>query len=103
VTPALAQRVLALPDDVRATLATVPGPGWRISAFGAPPVLKLRYTGTGWTWWPANPAAAVAACMAPMSLTAAYSMLVRELLDGADDDHAAALSIIEAHVARGAK
>ena len=58
----------------------------------------------GWpvhAWWPANPAEAVAACMAPMSLTAAYSMLVRELLDGADDDHTAALSIIEAHAARG--
>lgn len=120
MTPALAARLLALPPTVRATLAGVPGPGWGIvpgygrgepvaetaSCYGESIALVV-FAGSPWAWWPANPAAAVAAVL-DCTLAAAHESLMAWLDNHEDIEHPnapgldsdAALSIIEAHAAR---
>lgn len=116
----LAPRILNLPDDIRAALARVDGPGWLISnghhpkpivvtahgAFADMEPLLPGLVGRGdWAWWSGNPAAAVAAVLCPPgSPLHAYSLyyahgLLRGRLVGHNDDHAAALTIIEGYVA----
>jgi hypothetical protein len=55
-----------------------------------------------YAWWPANPAAAVAAiCVLPggLALQVAHELLAVRMGDTAEDDHAAALGLIERHIA----
>lgn len=100
----LTPRILALPADVRAALARVDGPGWRVykdhkgrtpAPYGCGTVRET----CDWpehAWWPGNPAASVAAVLG-ISIWHAHQRIA---LDGsAGGDHAAALAIIEAHVA----
>lgn len=105
MTPTLAPRILAFPADVRAALAAVPGPGWicvrrvdgcllLVASYGLSRRLKSHEA-----WWPANPAAAV--CAVCDVLPHAAHQLISDAcpgLDEGDDDHSAALSIIEAHI-----
>ena len=100
-------RLLALPPDARALLAGVEGPGWYVWESGrAPTLLECRLDAQmAAVWWPANPAAAVAAVLYPpghplhdRGLYHAHELLRVRLVDGGDD-HEAALSIIEAAVA----
>lgn len=115
MTPTLARRLLALPADVRAALAAVPGPGWHVvQAIGtydrptADPAAKAAGTEPPWpgaltAWWPANPADAV--CTVCDVLPHAAHQLIADAcpgLDEGDDDHAAALDVIEAHIRRQA-
>lgn len=111
----LAPRILALPADVRATLAEVDGPGWRIYgvrdgcgtvtereciAAGASPHLPGESMDDGcivFGWIPANPAASVAAVMR-CSIWYAHRLIADNGAMGGDTP--AALSIIEAHVAK---
>ena len=112
----LAPRILNLPDDVRAALARVDGPGWEITrgaflggSYGPTETRPLARCGANvsdrYAWWPGNPAASVAAVLYPPgSPLHAYGLyhaheLLRVRLADNNDDHAAALSIIEAHVA----
>lgn len=118
--PDLSPRLLALPPDVRAALAGVDGPGWQVRyaprwarQMGSPPIdvlalgwISSEHTRAGWAWWPASPAASVAAVLYPpgsplhtLGLYYAHGLLQTRLADGDGDDHVAALSIIEAHVA----
>ena len=102
-----AARILALPESVRAALATVEGPGWYVvpgergpvwSPYGEMPYAD-RALHLGSAWWPANPARAVAVVtMYPVGK--AHDLLYGQWCRGESDDHAAALSIIDAHVAR---
>lgn len=115
----LAPRLLALPPTVRATLAGVPGPGWYVSrrdgatalhdsaSYVHPEPLGQRGAGFTEAWFPANPAAAVAAVL-DCTLAAAHESLMAWLDNHEDIEHPnapgldsdAALSIIEAHAAR---
>lgn len=105
----LAPRILNLPADVRAALARVDGPGWILYAdnvskrdpnpriavsVGESKRLKDIYYPRK-VFFPANPAASVAAVLgiAPCD---AHQLLADHAIGY---DHAAALSIIEAHVA----
>lgn len=104
MTPTLAARVLALPPAVREALAAVPGPGWtcarRMDGFVLP-VLRIgtpRRLKSHEAWWPANPADAVAAiCVLPggLALQVAHELLAMRMGDTAEDDHSAALGLIE--------
>ena len=98
----LAPRILALPADVRRALARVDGPGWAICRIAGVPTVGARTAPSrtsdryGEAFWPANPAAAVVA-VTGVSIWYAHQIIA---LDGsAGGDVAAALSIIEAHVA----
>lgn len=113
----LAPRLLALPPTVRAALAGVPGPGWLASRHIDGDLIVGPWPGlpTGFddradeedAWWPASPAAAVAAVL-DCTLAAAHESLMAWLDNHEDIEHPnapgldldAALSIIEAHVAR---
>lgn len=103
----LAPRILALPADVRAALAGVDGPGWWFSRRESTwHLCDLDIKCRDAVAWPANPAQAVAAVLYPpdsplhaYSLYHAHELLRARLADN-NDDHAAALAIIEAHVAR---
>lgn len=106
MTPELGKRVQALPRRVLDALWDVPGPGWVVRLDGAigphneRPDADWRASLQGWEWWPANPAAAVAAiCVTPgqMALQVAHELLAVRMGDTAEDDHAAALGLIEAH------
>lgn len=100
-----AARILALPESVRAALATVEGPGWRISRTGhaiAQPSPDPHELMAGYAWWSVNPARAVAV-VTGWSFSACYTIIAVRLQAGESDDHAAALAIIEAHVARSAQ
>ena len=111
---ALAPRILNLPADVRAALARVDGPGWILYAdnvskrdpnpriavsVGESKRLKDIYYPRK-VFFPANPAASVAA-VTGWSRAMAYSVLTERMLGYVEDndDHAAALSIIEAYAA----
>ena len=100
--PQLSPRLLALPPDVRATLAGVEGPGWQALSRGvAVPFTSYANVPHNFgppAWFPANPAAAVAAVLG-VDLWEAHFSLSGEMDYADTDDHAAALSIIEAHVA----
>ena len=108
-----AARILALPESVRAALATVEGPGWYLSRRDGQTDLHdiasyahlepMGQRGAGFTdaWWSANPARAVAVALG-IDLWSAHSKLGVALPFKGGDDHAAALAIIEAHVARSA-
>ena len=108
--PDFCRRLLALPPDTRRVLAYVPGPGWRVyrnTSSGVPDCYVQTDSGGRppsdlWVWWPANPAAAVAAiCVAPgLALQVAHELLAMRMGDTAEDDHAAALGLIEAHLRR---
>jgi hypothetical protein len=104
VNPDLARRILKFPTDVREALAGVPGPGWvcfrRVDG-GVMPVLRLwapKRIKDHEAWWPANPAAAVAAiCVLPggLDLQVARELLAMRMGDTAEDDHTTAVSLIE--------
>lgn len=97
----LAPRILALPADIRAALAGVGGPGWMIRQRDGEILpmgrVSLAHLSAGWDFWPANPAASVAAVL-DTTIWHAH-MLIGEYWPACVNDHAAALSIIEAHVA----
>lgn len=105
----LAPRILALPADVRRTLAGVEGPGWYIAQrvgattlwdnapYAHPQPLGQRGFPCVEAWWPANPAASVAAVMR-CSIWYAHRLIADNGAMGGDTP--AALSIIEAHVAK---
>lgn len=109
--PDFCRRVLGLPADTRATLAAVPGPGWHVvQAVGtydrptADPAAKAAGTEPPWpgaltAWWPANPAAAVCAVCGVLP-HAAHQLIADACpgLDEDDDDHSAALDVVEAHL-----
>lgn len=104
----LATRILALPESVRANLATVEGPGWEI-ARGMDTYWVVRAgrdTSVRGGWWPANPARAVAAVtgdglwLAHQEISNWLYAQYNSALGTPNDDHAAALAIIEAHVTR---
>lgn len=102
----IAARILRLPESARAVLATVDGPGWVIYSVESGPFPCATVGGKmlvadGSAWWPANPARAVAAVLG-CPLTTAHLRLANLDFALPDDDHAAALSIIEAHVAESA-
>lgn len=104
----LADRILALPADVRRELARVDGPGWYFSRRDGAGTLhdcapyvrpeQLGQRGDGFTdaWLPANPAAAVAAATG-CSIWHAHRHIANDGSTGGDIP--AALSLIEAHVA----
>lgn len=105
--PDLCRRVLGLPTDTCRVLAYVPGPGWRIiiNPSGGTPYCYDALHSEGvhspgvTVWWPANPAAAV--CAVCDVLPHAAHQLIADAcpgLDEGDDDHAAALEVIEAHL-----
>lgn len=105
-----AARILALPESVRAALATVEGPGWFLRARvveGAPYASWLRLKVprlllVGDAWWPSNPVDSVAAVLG-CSTFVALGRLRHEVGYWRDDVHAAALAIIEQHGADGVK
>ena len=104
-----AARILALPESVRAALATVEGPGWLIlppwtvgvgssfSLTNQPPGLGAF---VGSAWWPANPSRAVAVVLG-CPLFIAYQRVSAWLPTSGGDDHAVALKIIEDRAGRG--
>jgi hypothetical protein len=103
----LSRRILALPADVRALLAGVEGPGWRVyqdhkGRLGV--YTEDRSTATCYhqqhAWFPANPAAAVAA-VTRNPLWYAYKVISYAMPDGdkPGDDALAAIRIIEAAIA----
>ena len=101
----LAPRLLALPRDVRAALARVEGPGFDVHPVrgSALACSHVSLSASVAAWWPANPAQAVAAVLG-CSIRAAYLHVYGRMVDASDpsepdDDHAAALTLIEAHVA----
>lgn len=105
--PTLASRLLDLPADVRAALAAIPGPGWR--AYRNTSGLLELYVRTDsegrppsdlWVWWPANPAAVVAAVLGIPMWDAHRRIYEACTRDEGDDgnDHAAAMEVIEAHI-----
>lgn len=110
MTPTLSPRILALPPAVRETLAAVPGPGWEVTrgaflggGYGTTETRPLARCGADvsdrYAWWPANPAAAV--CAVCDVLPHAAHQLIADAcpgLEDGDDDHAAALDVIEAHL-----
>ena len=105
-----AARILALPESVRAALATVEGPGWYLSrrdgqtalhdiaSYAYPEPMGQRGAGFTDAWWSASMAWSVAA-VTGWSLSACYAIIAVRLQAGESDDHAAALAIIEAHIA----
>jgi hypothetical protein len=98
----LSPRLLALPADIRATLAGVEGPGWvvyhdRHKPFPCATVGGKMCIDEGSAWFPANPAAAVAAVLG-YDLRRSHERLADWLDAHGGDDHVAALSIIEAAV-----
>lgn len=109
MTPALAIRVLALPLAVREELSSVPGPGWEVTRgaflggkYGTTEARPLAQCGADmsdrYAWWPANPAAALVAVL-QIPLWGAHRRIYEacERSEGdSGDDHAAALSLIEA-------
>jgi len=109
MTPTLAPRILDLPPAVREALAAVPGPGWEVTrgaflggGYGTTETRPLARCGADvsdrYAWWPANPAAAVAAiCVLPggLALQVAHELLAVRMGDTAEDDHEAALGLIE--------
>ena len=107
----LAPRILALPADVRAALARADGPGWYFSRrdgaatlHDCAPYVRPEPMGERWrqgfieAWWGCNPAASVAA-VTGWPVGKAHELLYDAWCRGESDDHTAALSIIEAHVA----
>lgn len=116
---ALVPRLLVLPADVRGALAGVEGPGWAIYEYPVHYVRTSPYRiclcrepsdyADPWArqaWWPANPAAAVAAVL-DCTLAAACEHLLGWPNEHEDIEHPnapgllddAALTLIEAHVA----
>lgn len=100
----LAPRIFALPADVRFALARVDGPGWAMCRIVGVPVVSVRTAPSrtsdryGEAFWSANPAASVAA-VTGWPVGKAHELLHDAWCRGESDDHAAALSIVEAHVA----
>lgn len=107
----LAHRILALPADVRETLSKVPGPGWEVTrgaflggGYGTTETRQLARCGADvsdrYAWWPANPAAAVAAVLRIPLWDAHRRVYEACTRDEGDDgnDHAAAMEVIEAHL-----
>lgn len=97
----LCTRLLALPPDTRAKLATVEGPGWVCYPTGGAVAFlfpKARDAENGKAWWPANPIAAVAAVLG-IDDYRACDRLSHWLQYNVGDTNDAALAIIEAHVA----
>jgi len=95
--PNLAERILKFPDDIRKSLAEVPGPGWRVNPRGhaivqpSPDPYELL---CGYAWWPANPADALRAVLGYDTLQA-YERVTHWILTRGCDDHEAAVAIIE--------
>lgn len=104
----LAPRLLALPADVRAALARVEGPGFDVHPVRGSALVcsHVSLSASVAAWWPANPAAAVAAVL-DCTLAAACEHLLGWPNEHEDIEHPnapgllddAALTLIEAHVA----
>lgn len=97
--PALAERILALPADVRKSLAEVPGPGWRVNPRGhaiVQPSPDPHELLDGYGWWPANPADALRAVLS-YDLRRAHERIADWVDAHEIDDHEAAVAIIESY------
>jgi hypothetical protein len=99
VRPAIAERILKFPTDVRKSLAEVPGPGWYVWGDGGggeplPAAPPPEWRNPNRAWWPANPADALRAVLGYDTLQA-YERVTHWILTRGCDDHDAAVAIIE--------